>query len=411
MYQFFHIDNYGIERQRPKTTGRAGGKMRTPRWTIDDIVAELVRKEGSCDHVEKPLPPVLIFGENPEDIAAEIKKNAADAVDPRGHKLRKDAQLLISGVTSWPVRRVDIDNEGRLEYLAWEQEVLKNLESRWGSNLRYVIRHEDEEFLHVHFGVSAERGADGTYSIDNLHPGNAARARAREEAKAKGLEPKRAKLEKAYCDAMRQVQDEFFRDVSVKFGQTRDGPKRKRLTRGEWKAQKHQAQMTANIVAERDAMQHRLAEIRAQEMDIARYKEALRIANELSEMVEREREKRERIEHRDEIQRRQLAAEKERADRAEAEVSRLSQIISRMKVWLKQAQGIIGRLIGKPEKLPSGCPQWLPEDVWTGVEQTVKERWVESQVEDYMAGVEIRQSTGFRAKPPPEKPAVRPRKP
>ncbi|MDX9860290.1 MAG: hypothetical protein RBS99_05165 [Rhodospirillales bacterium] len=409
MHQFIHIDTFGLSRQSTKK-GAKSKRRTTARWTVDEIIAELTRKEGACDHVENPQPPVIVFGKDPEIVAAEIKRDVAAAKDPRGRKLRADAQVLLSGVASWPVRREDIDETGFQEYAVWEKLTVNALKERWGDRLQYCVRHCDEEFLHVHYGVSPELDPlTGRYSIEDLHPGMAARARARAEAIARGETPKRGKLEAAMRNGLREFQEDFYHRVSVRFGHSKDGPKRKRLTRAEWKAQQAIAQKTATMVAERDALKVRLEKISAESVNRERYEEAVRIARELQDLVEQERKRRDETERRNEYQRRQLAAEKERADRAEAEVSRLSQIIGRMKSWLKQAQSIIGRLIGGSEKLPSVCPQWLPEDVWEGVEETAKERWVEAEVEDYMSGVEIRQSSGFgKPRPAPVRRLKRP---
>ncbi|WP_316980432.1 hypothetical protein [Shumkonia mesophila] len=396
MYQFFHFETYALNKRNVAAKSK-NGKKNAPRWTIDEIVAELTRKKGACDHVEKPEPPVLVYGENPECTVDEIKRCAAIAKDQGRYDrgLRKDAQLLISGVASWPVRRADIDADGFAEYLRWEKATVEHLVARWGSNLKYVLRHSDEEFFHVHYGTTATFDpATKGYSIADLHPGIAARERAREEAAAKGEEPKRGKMEAAYRDAMRQVQDEYFDQVSTQFGLTRDGPKRERLTRAEWKAKQAMGQKVANIVSERDALRVQLDQAIAAN-PAARDNEALLTLARNLEIRERdEREKRIRLEQREDFLRRRLAGETERADTAEREVSRLSEIVRTMKSWVQQATGVIKRLLAGAEKIADRRPEWMPEDVWKDIARCQKEARVEAAVEAQAAAIEIRESRG-----------------
>jgi len=394
MHQFIHIDTFGLSRQSTKK-GAKSGRRTTARWTVDEIIAELTRKEGACDHVEKPAAPVIVFGKDPEVVAAEIKRDVAAAKDPRGRKLRADAQVLMSGVASWPVRRADVDDAGMIEYRGWEKATVDMLRARWGDRLQYVLRHSDEEFLHVHYGVTAELDrASGRYSIEDLHPGMAARAKARSEAIAKGETPKRGKLEAAMRNGLREFQEQFYHAVSVRFGHTKDGPKRRRLTRAEWKAQQAIAQKQANVISERDALRTQLAEaINANPS--ARDNEALLTLARNLELRERdEREKRIRLEQREDFLRRRLAAESERADTAEKEVSRLSGIVRAMKSWLGQATGMIKRLLSGAEKIADRRPEWMPEDVWHDIARHQKEARVEAALEDQIGAIEIRESRG-----------------
>jgi len=72
----------------------------------------------------------------------------------------------------------------------------------------------------------------------DLHPGEAAKKNAPNKKLAK---------KKAYTDAMRQYQDDYFQDIASRYGMARTGPERRRMTRAEWQAE----QATLKQMAER----------------------------------------------------------------------------------------------------------------------------------------------------------------
>ncbi len=395
--QFLHIDTFGLGRQNPKA-GKTKKRRTTARWTIQEIIDELKRRDGACDHVAEPRPAVLIYGEDPDTVRAEIQRNAAAAKDPRGRKLRVDAQLLISGVASYPIPREDVVGPEMEIYEDWEKRTVGFLRGQFGANLRYCIRHEDESFLHLHFGVAGDLDpATGRYSIEDLHPGMAARARAREEAKAKGQEPKRGKLEAAMRDGLREFQDSYHHAVSRHFGHTRDGPKRKRLTRAEWKAQQAAARRDAVIAMEHEALGARVDQLTAaakrRDVHAEEYQATVEMMTRLHEKLEAEQRARRKAED-DRRRQKQIAAqERARAEKAEAEVSRLQKITAQMKRWMSQATGIIGRLLGIGDTpISSKQPRWMPDNLWNALESIERERQLENAVGDVMAGLEIQNS-------------------
>jgi hypothetical protein len=74
-----------------------------------------------------------------------------------------------------------------------------------------------------------------------LHRGRSAAAKKALEGAKKGAQ------NAAYREAMRKWQDEFSNAVALDFGLARLGPGRRRLTRGEWKAEKVQAKALAAV--------------------------------------------------------------------------------------------------------------------------------------------------------------------
>ncbi|WP_414443002.1 relaxase/mobilization nuclease domain-containing protein [Burkholderia sp. 22PA0106] len=215
-YQFYHIEGYARETSKQKKKGN---------WNARDIINEVKRSPGACDHVDSPEPPTLLYGVAPEFALQEAEKWAEQATDLKGRKLRKDASCLMAGVISLP----------RAEEHKWEkfkQSSIKWLQHKYGDRLRSVVEHTDEPHPHIHFYVVPRIGE----RFEVVHDG----IRAREEAKANNVV--KGKQNMAYIKAMRALQNQFGLDVASRYGLTRLGPKRRRLTRKEWKIEQQNAE-------------------------------------------------------------------------------------------------------------------------------------------------------------------------
>lgn len=214
-FQFLHVESYA----RTAAKGKAGGH------SVSSIMAEAMRVDGACPHVEKPSPPVLLFGVPPSDVEAAATTWADAAKDARGHKLRKDGLCLLAGVVSCPPEFTDAQWDAlkldTVAYLAADGRLVS------------CIEHGDEAQRHIHFYKTPPPGG----RFEDIHPGK----KAAMEAKANGA--LKGDQNKAYKEAMRGLQDDFFEKVGAKHGLTRLGPKRRRLTRDGWKAE--QATMEA----------------------------------------------------------------------------------------------------------------------------------------------------------------------
>ncbi len=219
-YQFLHLESYA----------RVAGKKKVGGHDLASIAAEAERRRPeACQHIEQPQPPTLIFGCMPSEAAAAAQAWAEQANDARGHALRKDGLALAAGVISWP------EDRSQEEWPAFRTDAINWLKKQYGTRLSSVVEHQDEPFLHIHFYAVPGPGE----RFDVLHPGRAAAA----EAKAAGK--KKGEQNTAYIDAMRQWQIDFHREVSARHGLTRLGPRRRRLTRAEWKAEQAEAERQA----------------------------------------------------------------------------------------------------------------------------------------------------------------------
>lgn len=231
--QFIHIESYGRTAGKGKSTGK----------TIRAIVGEAEREEGQCFHVENPTPPVILYGVSFKEAEKEAEKWAENQKDPRGHKLRKDALCMVAGVVSAPE---DLKNWDK-----YKKDVVHWLNKKYGKALRSVIEHTDESHKHIHFAVVPE----GKNRFETIHDGYLAQRIAnpkrgdRKRSKEDKVISRRLGI-KAYKEAMRAYQDDFYKSVSKKYGLTRIGPACRRLSRAEWKAEQAQAMRIAETLQE-----------------------------------------------------------------------------------------------------------------------------------------------------------------
>jgi len=238
-YQFLHVEGYA----------RSAGKGKTGGHNLSTIVGEAERQKGACPHVESPLPPVILFGEMPTQAVVDAQTWAEQAVDGRGHKIRKDGLCLLAGVIS-----AAEDMQGWPEYKNATTDFLRGF---YGDRLKSVIEHVDEKERHLHFYAVPHPGE----RFETLHPGRAAAAQIKAAGGLKGEQ------NKAYKEAMRGWQTLFWEQVSSRFGLNKLGPRRRRLTRAEWKAEKSVAEL---IQCEMEKAEANAAKAEASESEIRR---------------------------------------------------------------------------------------------------------------------------------------------
>jgi len=225
-FQFLHVESYA--RQAGK--GKAGGH------TVASVMAEATRQPDACPHVENPAPPILLFGCSLAEVESKANEWAASSTDAIGRKLRKDGLCLLAGVISAPDdMAAEVWESMKQEAIAW-----LNQDGRLVS----VAEHADEAHRHVHFYKIPAPGA----RFETLHPSRAAAL----EAKADGA--LRGEQNRAYKEAMRGFQDDFFEQVGARHGLTRLGPAKRRLTRSEWKNEQVAALSLANAMAKAEQM-------------------------------------------------------------------------------------------------------------------------------------------------------------
>lgn len=220
-YQFIHVEGYG----------RAAGKGKKGGHNVASIIAEAEREPEACPHIEAPQPPTLLYGCSPKEAGEQARAWASQAVDTRGHALRKDGNCLLAGVVSLPA-------EMSLRWEKYAADTLKWLKRQYGDRLLSVIEHRDEAHPHLHFYVVPRMGE----RFDTIHDGLRASTAANPDRGNRKLSPAEKSAGKklartAYVTAMRKWQDDFFARVSRRYGLARIGPGRTRMSRDEYKAE------------------------------------------------------------------------------------------------------------------------------------------------------------------------------
>ena len=239
-YQYIHVDAYGREgsSQTKTTINKHGAKKTTTikSRSASEILAEQWREEGACPHIKIPSTPGLLYGVRPMDVLPIINEWAESSTDARGHKLRKDGNCALIGVASLP-------REMENNFPEFAEDTLIYLKNKYDDRLKSVVVHDDEAHPHLHFTVVPRIGE----RFDDIHEGLKAKNCAKKAGKKAGEQ------NLAYIEAMRNMQDEFSKKVAMSHGLTRIGPGRRRLTRGQWKAEKAQAAFFADAKAQHKA--------------------------------------------------------------------------------------------------------------------------------------------------------------
>lgn len=329
-FQFFHVESYA----RSAGKGKAGGH------SISSVMAEAMRVEGACPHVEQPQPPVLLFGVPPSEVEAAATTWAEQAKDSLGRKLRKDGLCLLSGTISCPPELTDAEWEAvkadSLVYLAKDGRLLS------------CIEHVDEKERHLHFYKIPRPGE----RFEDIHPGRKAALEAKARGELKGGQ------NKAYKAAMRVLQDDFFEEIGAKHGMARIGPGRRRLTRAAWVAEQANLEAMAKERARLEAgqldLQAKLAALEAEKDKVrAMAKKALEDADKIAEQREKNKAAIEEIKAKEEAAMKALEVSKKAAQKNRqtvASIARDKAEISKERARLdasKKAGGVVGAFVGQ----------------------------------------------------------------
>lgn len=245
-YQWFHIESYALTGAEQNSKN---GKQK--KWSVKDIVEEVMREPQACTHVENPQEPTILFGCSPYDLEAACQNWADNTKDEIGRKLRKDSPVLLAGTISMPREMEQKDPK------LWEEHKKRSiefLEKKYQDRLVSVLEHQDEEHPHIHFYCIAKVGE----KFEELHEGKKAQnlikkkqkewLKLHPEEKDTPKEMRKNAENRAYIMAMKKVQDEYQNEVGKFLGFARIGPGRRRLKRAEWKAeQQHNDNQAKNL--------------------------------------------------------------------------------------------------------------------------------------------------------------------
>jgi len=270
---FIREESYAAVRGQGRPMKKKGGdgkQQRGPaKWSLADIIAELLRLEGGsalmhfgADAGRDHAPPVFVDGvgysaDKLQQWHAELLQKAAEAKVERSGKMQKqwaDTPILLSVVASYPSASAPpVDPEAtsdqrraahaelvksRLEIIKqpeftnWRDLTVGWAQMRYGAErIAYAVIHLDETEIHLHIGADAEG-----YSVRPLMAGASA---ALAVAKARGT---RKEQQTANNKGKAELLDSYQREVGEPCGLARTGPTpRKRMSSTDLKKAKTKA--------------------------------------------------------------------------------------------------------------------------------------------------------------------------
>lgn len=236
--QFMHVELYSREEPAKKTINKSKNinhKSDVRTTTVNGVLSEMKREEGFTSHLETIAAPEVLYG-SIDALERSIERYEAEfkTTDKNGKekKLRKDACILLAGVVSLDRADEEIWDE-------YKTKAIEYLKNKYGENLKCVVEHTDETNPHFHFYVVGNKDQD----LNLLHDGKLAVSKLAKEDKKKLHQT-------AYTEAMIKFQDDFYVQVSNKFGLSRTGeePRERYKSRPDYLRFKKRQETALNIL-------------------------------------------------------------------------------------------------------------------------------------------------------------------
>ncbi|EQB7898127.1 plasmid recombination protein [Klebsiella pneumoniae] len=237
--QFMHVELYSREEPAKKTINKSKNinhKSDVRTTTVNGVLSEMKREEGFTSHLETIAAPEVLYG-SIDALERSIERYEAEfkTTDKNGKekKLRKDACILLAGVVS-------LDRADEEIWEEYKKSSIEYLKDKYGENLKCVVEHTDETNPHFHFYVVGNKDQD----LNLLHDGKLAVSKLAKEDKKKLHQT-------AYTEAMIKFQDDFYVQVSNKFGLSRTGeePRERYKSRPDYLRFKKRQETALNILA------------------------------------------------------------------------------------------------------------------------------------------------------------------
>ena len=239
------------ERERRTGTGKNGTARSKGRRPLHAVFAELARKPDASLHVAHPRPPIVVYdGADPDAYDPDAFSfstaswyhavKAIGAAKARHDEIVEGARLLTRNgvrrrlppqsltlrgdVYSWhqPVAALEGEHRDQILFRAWLADIVGHVRAEveeLGGTIELVVLHLDEAHPHVHILSTHPDGLIGC-----LDPGYVAHREAIEAGKTLAVACERRRAAKSAW------QDRLHEAVSHRYGMSRFGPRRQRLT-------------------------------------------------------------------------------------------------------------------------------------------------------------------------------------
>lgn len=115
-----------------------------------NMAAEADRFALACPHIDHLRQPVRLYGCSANEVVDEAEVVFKTATDKIGRKIRKDANIVLAGVTSYPTPISELSpNDENLK--KWIRLNLVFFRGKYGKRFKSAIAHIDEKYFHIHF--------------------------------------------------------------------------------------------------------------------------------------------------------------------------------------------------------------------------------------------------------------------
>lgn len=185
------------------------------------LIDEAMRVETHCRHVEKPRPPIQLYG-SVGDLSTALREYVEEpnfyyTADGRliQRRCRRDARVAMDCVISFPIPCAElaiVDDKMPEVIRPMVDRSLAFLHGEFGANMHFALLHLDESYPHLHAYMIG--------SCQYIHPGM------REEMVNNRRIADGAERRRRHIKGLRDFQDRFYRYVALKFGWQRAGWKR-----------------------------------------------------------------------------------------------------------------------------------------------------------------------------------------
>lgn len=213
----------------PKHVYNPGGERETP--SLGFILREAARaSKKDHKHIDNAILPTPIFGLHPSqllELEAELiegAKRQTETYTRRGkthtRAQRKTTPILLVMIAHWP----EPGMESTPKRERWTRRVVRLAKSRFGSMLKCVLGHSDEQAWHLHIVV-----ADGGRPVKRISEGHKWVA----ELMSKNPQATRKEQAKEFRAGMSNMQQWFHSFAGESFGHVRSPTPRKRMPRRE----------------------------------------------------------------------------------------------------------------------------------------------------------------------------------
>lgn len=243
---------------------------------VKQVVGEGLRAGEYHPHVDKPRPPLPVFGDpasfQPLHDAHIAGCKTSFVKNGQAHEraVRQDRHTLFTVITSYPATTdaVEASQEQKIRFKRWVDLTIIWVREQYGDQLKAALLHIDERYPHLHFWLLVDHpSADASL----LHPGKVAKREIEVRLKSEGTSPRDAvKLgNRALKSAMAAWIDDYHRAVGAPLGMRRDGPKRRRLSRAQYQAEQAMLDYRRNLEEDRVRLEAQVAALKEQAITLA----------------------------------------------------------------------------------------------------------------------------------------------